>query len=82
MFHSAGFKACEEEGETQGTQSVLKTESMVRYSGRMSVEDSGGKNECLIFPTVAAESGEVTAEAGHVASETGKVSETGQVAEA
>lgn len=34
-FHSAGFKACEEEGETQGTQSALKTESMVRYSGRV-----------------------------------------------
>lgn len=55
---------------------------MVRYSARASEEDSGGKSECLISPTVAAESGEVAAEAGHVASESGKVSKTGQVAEA
>lgn len=61
---------------------MLKTESMGRYSGRVSGGDSGGKSECLIFPTVGAESGEVATEAGCVASETGKVSETGQVAEA
>lgn len=59
-------------------------DTVVRYRGKVSGEDSGvGKSECLISPTVGAESGEVAAEARDVASESGDVaSESGKVTEA
>lgn len=58
-------------------------ETVVRYRGKVSGEDSGvGKSECLISPTVGAESREVAAEARDVPSESGGVSESGQAAEA
>lgn len=55
----------------------------MRYRGKVSGEDSGvGKSECLISPTVGAESGEVAAEARDVASESGDVSESRKATEA
>lgn len=56
-------------------------ETVVRHRGKVSGEDSGvGKSECLISPTVGAESGEVAAEAREVASKSGDVSESGKAA--